>query len=69
MRLDFFTIQAMQCPAHYEWGPGPQVNNVNPTSAASHHFESSALPLFIDEVTPTSQQHDMTPLGGHKSDK
>jgi hypothetical protein len=33
-RVDFFAIQVIQHPVHYEWGPGPQVNNVNPTSAA-----------------------------------
>jgi hypothetical protein len=36
---------------------------------ASYHFERSAWALFIDEVTPMSYQHGVTPYGGHKPDK
>jgi hypothetical protein len=35
----------------------------------SHHFEKSVWPLFLDEITPTSQRHGATPCVGCKSVK
>jgi hypothetical protein len=74
-RLDFFPIRATQSPSHYEWGPGPHVNNINPTGVARQQgrrvttLRGVCGLYFIDEVTPTNQQHGVTPHGGSKLDK
>jgi hypothetical protein len=38
-------------------------------SRHNHDFERRAWPLFLDEATPTSQWHDVTPCVGCKSVK
>jgi hypothetical protein len=68
----------MHCPIHYEWGPIPQVNNVNLTDVARQQGMRFIMPTTLkgvcsfhlfDKEIPMSQWHDATLHERHKSDK
>jgi hypothetical protein len=68
----------VQHPTHYEWGPSPHVNNVNPTDVVGQQGWQSIMPMTLkgvhnfhlfDKEIPTSQRRDVTQHKRHKSDK
>jgi hypothetical protein len=76
--LGLLTILTVQCPTHYEWGPSPRVNNINPTDVVRQQGRWSITPMTLkgvrtfhlfDEEIPTSHRCDAMLHEQHKSDK
>jgi hypothetical protein len=58
--FDFFAIQVVQHPVHYEWGLSLDINNVNPTGVVSHPVFTPKLNAFLyvcqDQVSYIKRQ-------------
>jgi hypothetical protein len=76
--LGLFTVQIVQCPTHYEWGPSPYDNNIDSPDVARQQGRRSItrttvkgvrVSCFFDGGIPTSQQLDVALQEQHKSDK